>query len=208
MTFTLKDLTTETPQVQSTLLSLLGAITLEHSREKVPDPKLLVIIIITRRRRRHLLGLELHVPRTVVYPMEIADLMSLVKSGQQHTLLVEHEQVGAEIARLSAGWAKNPYSYEETLQLESNVARWVPIAQSAALSSHKYILEDGPELPKVPGPNAEEGGKILEGMYVNRSTSLEELKIIEGREGGQVSAAVVRSGPAGIVSKDPRILPT
>jgi hypothetical protein len=40
--------------------------------------------------------------------------------------------------------------------------------------------------------------------------SLHESKITggSGRAGGQVSAAGVRPGPAGIVSKDPLVVPT
>jgi hypothetical protein len=76
--------------------------------------------------------------------------------------------------------------------------------------SHLYTLKDGSELPKVPRRHAEEGGEVLEGMYSNGCMSMEESKISgqSGRARGHVSAAVVGSGPAGIVSKDPRIMPT
>jgi hypothetical protein len=46
------------------------------------------------------------------------------------------------------------------------------------LSSQPYILEDGPELPKVPGSHAEEGGEALEGMYTDGCTSIEESWIV------------------------------
>jgi hypothetical protein len=52
------------------LMALLGALTWEQAREKAPDPKLLAL-------------------RTVIYPMEIADLMTSVKAEQQHTLLAD-----------------------------------------------------------------------------------------------------------------------
>jgi hypothetical protein len=75
--------------------------------------------------------------------------------------------------------------------------------------AHTHVLDDGPELPKSSSPHAEEGGEVLEGMYAQGSMTMEEEKIRRrsGRAWGQVSAAGVRSGPAGIVSKDPRIVP-
>jgi hypothetical protein len=78
------------------------------------------------------------------------------------------------------------------------------------MGSHPYILEDRPELPKVPRPHVEEGGEVLEGMYANGYTSMEESRIPanSGKAEGHVSAAVVWSGPAGIVAKDPRTVPT
>jgi hypothetical protein len=66
-------------------------------------------------------------------------------------------------------------------------------AQNAALGVHTCILEDGPK----------EGGEVLEGMYTQGWTTIEESRI-RGRSGmadSQVSAAEMRSGPAGIVSK-------
>jgi hypothetical protein len=73
-----------------------------------------------------------------------------------------------------------------------------------------YILEDGLELLKSSGPHAEEGGEVLEGMYAQGCTTIEESRVRgrSGRAGGQVSTAEIRSGPAGIVSEDPRIGPT
>jgi hypothetical protein len=44
------------------------------------------------------------------------------------------------------------------LLLSLLLASWILFAQTAALSAHAYILEDGTELPKSSGPHAEEGG--------------------------------------------------
>jgi hypothetical protein len=55
--------------------------------------------------------------------------------------------------------------------------RQMTIAQNAALSAYTYILEDGPELPKSSGPHAEVGGEVLEGMYVQGCTSIEESRL-------------------------------
>jgi hypothetical protein len=84
------------------------------------------------------------------------------------------------------------------------------LAQTAALDSHPYILEDGRQLPKVSGSHADGGEEVLGGMYAEGCRSIEESRITEqsGSTGRQVSAARVRSGPAGIVSKEPRIVPT
>jgi hypothetical protein len=90
------------------------------------------------------------------------------------------------------------------------VAKWILFAQNAALDSNTYIFEDGPELSKSSRPHGDEGGEVLEGMYRQGCTTIEESRIRgqPGRAGGQVSASETRSGPAGIVSKDPRIVPT
>jgi hypothetical protein len=88
--------------------------------------------------------------------MEIAGIMELVKIGRQHTLPGQLQR-GAETAALRGTLAQNIdlklHNYEETLIIDSSVAQWIQFAQNAALGSHPYILEDGPELPKVPGPH-------------------------------------------------------
>jgi hypothetical protein len=106
--------------------------------------------------------------------------MEADKVGRQNWPPAELEQIGSEITGLCAAWARNIelklFRYEEELRLDSIVAQWISIAQNAALSSHTYILEDGPELPKVPGPRADEGGKVLKGcrpMAARRSMSRE-----------------------------------
>jgi hypothetical protein len=90
--------------------------------------------------------------------MEIADIMDLIKIGRQITL-IKNGDCGA--------WARNIdfklHSYRQALQSDSSVAQWISLAQNVALSSHPYTLEDGPELPKVPGRHAEEGREVLEG---------------------------------------------
>jgi hypothetical protein len=86
------------------------------------------------------------------------------------------------------------------------VGKWIQLAQTSALGSYPYVLEDRPEIHKVSGPHAEEGSEILERMYAEVCTSLRDAKF-SGMAGGQVSGAEVRSGPGGIVSKDPWIVP-
>jgi hypothetical protein len=58
-----------------------------------------------------------------------------------------------------------------------------------------YILEDGPTLPEAPGTHEYEGGEVLEGMYAEGCTSLEESRIHGQlrRAGGQISVSVARS---------------
>jgi hypothetical protein len=53
---------------------------------------------------------------------------------------------------------------KEALKAYPAVTQGIQFAQIAALGSHLYILENGPELPRVPGPHAEDGGGVLEGM--------------------------------------------
>jgi hypothetical protein len=65
------------------------------------------------------------------------------------------------------------YKYEEALRVDPAVAQWIMFAQNAALGPHHYILEDGPELPKVSGPHANEVGEVLERMYADDCISME-----------------------------------
>jgi hypothetical protein len=69
------------------------------------------------------------------------------------------------------------------------------------------ILEDGPELSKVPGPHAEEGNEIFKGMYTQGCSSLCDSEI-SGREGGLDTVSGISTDPAGFVSKDTRMVPT
>jgi hypothetical protein len=103
----------------------------------------------------------------------------------------------------TGNWAHNAelklYNYEEALRADPAVAQWILFAQNATLCLHPYILEDWPELPKVPGPHADAGGEVLEGIVAHGCTSPCDAKI-SGWAEGQVSASWVRPGPAGIVS--------
>jgi hypothetical protein len=56
--------------------------------------------------------------------------------------------------------------------------------------------------------DADEGEEVLEGMCADGGMSLRDARINSGRAGGQVSTVGVRSGPGGIVSKDPRTVST
>jgi hypothetical protein len=146
--------------------------------------------------------------------------MRVVKSGRHHILPPDYEQTGEATAEMCAVRASRArlklFDYEEALQVDPSVDKLIQLAQIAARGSNPYVLEDGPELLKVPGQHAEVGGEVLEGMCADRCTNVEESRIsgrsgmagMAGRAGGQVSAARVRSGPAGIISKDPRIGPT
>jgi hypothetical protein len=77
-------------------------------------------------------------------------------------------------------------SYEEALATVPIVASWISFAQNTALGSHTYILEDGPWLIAVSGTHADEGGEILEGIYAQGFTSIEDSRIRgrSGRAGG------------------------
>jgi hypothetical protein len=54
---------------------------------------------------------------------------------------------------------------------------WIQFAENAAVGSHTYILEDGPELAKSSGPHAEDRGEILEGMYAQGWMTIEDSRI-------------------------------
>jgi hypothetical protein len=86
------------------------------------------------------------------------------------------------------------------------VASWESLAHNAALGEHTGICVDIPVIPREPGPHAEGGGGALENMHAHGCTLADSN--ISGRAGGQDSVSGVRSGPAGIASKDPRTGPT
>jgi hypothetical protein len=67
------------------------------------------------------------------------------------------------------------------------------------------ILEDGPELPKVPGPHADVRGMVLLNMDTEICASLRDSRIHQGRAGGLDTVSGTSPDPAGIVSKDPRV---
>jgi hypothetical protein len=113
--------------------------------------------------------------------MEVADLIDKIRTG--HSNLITDDFAGAcrNIAVLMSSLERNidfkMPSYEEALAADPIVAAWILFAQNAALSAHKYVLEDGPELPKSPDPRAEEGGEVLEGMYAQGCMPIEESRI-------------------------------
>jgi hypothetical protein len=90
-------------------------------------------------------------------------------------------------------------SDDEIRQAEPMVDSWTSLAQNAALSAHTLILEDRPELPKVPGRHAEEGREILEGMFIEGCASLAWLRIHQGRARGLGTVSRTSPNPAGIV---------
>jgi hypothetical protein len=70
-----------------------------------------------------------------------------------------------------------PYNDEEALSVDHSGAKWIQLAQAAALGSDLYILEDGSEFPKVSGAHADPGGGLLEGMYTEGCASIEQSGI-------------------------------
>jgi hypothetical protein len=99
--------------------------------------------------------------------MEAAEFMDPVKTWKHHTLPSDCEQISMAMAGVCAARASHAelrlYNDEEALKVDLSADKLKQLAQVAALGSHAYVLEDGPELPKVSGPHAEEGGEILTG---------------------------------------------
>jgi hypothetical protein len=177
------------------ICGLLTALGWEHPSEKDPD---------------HVLW----APRTIIYPVDTADLIPKIRTGHSNLIPDDRAGVRGDIGVLISAWERNVdfkmFSHEEALATDPIIASWILFAQNGALGAHTYILEDGPELPKSSGPGAPEGGEVLEGMSAQGCTTIEESRIHgrSERAGGHVSAAGGRSGPAGIVSNDHRIVPT
>jgi hypothetical protein len=102
-------------------------------------------------------------------------------------------------------------TYEEELATDPIVASWISFAQNGALGSHTYILEDRPWLLAVSGPYADEGGEILEGMYAQGCTSIEDSRIRgrSGRAGGlDTGSRVGPTSSALAMSTQRQYLPT
>jgi hypothetical protein len=70
-----------------------------------------------------------------------------------------------EIAGLISGWAQSvPFallSCDKAWQSEVMVDSWIILARNAALSAHTMILEDNPELPKVPAHTLKKEARCL-----------------------------------------------
>jgi hypothetical protein len=84
-------------------------------------------------------------------------------------------------------------------------------AQNAAPGSHTDILEDGPWLIAVSGPHTDEGGEILEGMYAQGCTTIEDSRIRggSGRAGGLDTGSGVESASSALAMPTQRqCLPT
>jgi hypothetical protein len=129
-------------------------------------------------------------------------------------LPVEFEEIGGTISALCGGWARpielNLFSYEEALKVGSVAAPWIQFAKHAALGSHPYVQEDGPELPQTGEPHAVVGVEVLEGMLTDGCTSIEDSRVLANsrRAGGLGAVSGASPNPVGIVSKDPRVVPT
>jgi hypothetical protein len=127
--------------------------------------------------------------------MEVADLMDMIKTGHTNLIPDDLMEVCGDIAILTSAWesniALNLMSYEEALATDPIAASWISFAQKAALSSHTYIVEDGPWLMGVSGPRVEEGGEILEGMCGQGCTTIENSRLC----GGSGRAEGLDTGP-------------
>jgi hypothetical protein len=185
-------------KIQTAICALHAALGLEHPQERDPDT-----------------GKVFWAPRTIIYPMEIADLMDMIKTG--HTNFVSDNLAGVcgDIVILTSAWESNIalklMSYEEALATDPIIASWISFAQNAALGSHTYILEDGPRLIAVSGPHADEGGGILEGMHPQGCISIENSRIRgrSGRAGGLDRGSGVGSTSSALgLSTQRQCLPT
>jgi hypothetical protein len=121
----------------------------------------------------------------IIYPEEAERVVDKVQTGKWHALPPEMELIGQEIASLSDWWSRNVrvsmLSYEEARRLDPRVDSWMLLAESAALSAHGFICEDGRELPREEGQEAaQEGRKVFflgGGMYAPGCKSLDQARI-------------------------------
>jgi hypothetical protein len=113
----------EVPDQYVAVAALSGPLAWEHSREKASASM---------------------APRTFIYPMEAAQFMELVRTGKQHILPVEYEQIGMVTASVRTARASYPeirlHNYEEEVQVDPLVAKWVSFAQDRSRGLHTPIL--------------------------------------------------------------------
>jgi hypothetical protein len=166
MTLTCKE-SPELSEEQAALAGLLAALTWEHAREKAPDP-------------------IQWAPRTIIYAKEAERVLGAVRTGLCHTLHPSVEPVGAEIAALCSGWARNVTFAQagRATRHGSSTRMWTAddSPQNAALGAHTLIPEDAPELLKVPGPHTEDGGQILDGSSDKTAHRYATRRFQEGQE--------------------------
>jgi hypothetical protein len=112
--------------------------------------------------------------------------MDAVKAGRWNMFPVEQELMGQDIAAQKARRGrKGPLvciGYDEAHRSIPGLGQWIKLAENAALLAHAYILEDGSILPKEQLPHAQKGGNVLEGMYAQGCTTLDQA-MIKGRAG-------------------------
>jgi hypothetical protein len=162
---------------QTTICGLLAALRWEHPREKDPDP-------------------TFWAPWTIIYPMEIAELIGKIRNGQSNLISDDLEGVCRNIAVMIKAWERNVdfkmFSHEEALATDPIVASWILLAKNGALGAHTYILEDRPELPKSSGPDADEGANSWKGRTHDRRLT-DKRTIRKGRRPSFRSGGTIRS---------------
>jgi hypothetical protein len=83
----------------------------------------------------------------VIYPNEIDEFVEAVKTGRHHTLFIEAERVGTEIATLCCGWERSVdfkvIIHEEARQEEPLADSWILPAQNASIGVHSLVTENG-----------------------------------------------------------------
>jgi hypothetical protein len=72
------------------------------------------------------------------------------------------------------------FSYDEARAPSSMWAGefhgWMVLAQNSDSGAYPLVLEDGPEIPEAPGPHAEEGGQVLQGVYADGCPSIMDAR--------------------------------
>jgi hypothetical protein len=126
----------EMTKEQTALAGLLAALAWEQTNAKMADSVQLA-------------------PGTITYPEEAERVLNAVKAGRWHTLPPEIELIGAQITNLCDSWERNVtfamLSYDKARQLDPTVDSWILPAENTAKSTHPFISEDNPELPKETG---------------------------------------------------------
>jgi hypothetical protein len=97
---------------------------------------------LTKEQRKYLDPVIL-VPQTMICPLEVADLIHRIRTGQSNLIPDDLAEVCRNAAVLINAWEQNVdfkmFSDEEELTTDSIVAQWISLAQNAALRTHTYI---------------------------------------------------------------------
>jgi hypothetical protein len=112
---------------------------------------------------------ELPVPASSDPHWGVSEGLSKNSRGCSHI----HDGLAAvcgDIPSMISAWERNVdvkmYSHEGALATDHIVASLILFAQNALPGAHTYAVKDATEPPKSSGPGAEEGGEVLEMMYV------------------------------------------
>jgi hypothetical protein len=107
-----------------------------------------------------------------------------MEAGRWNTVPLDQDLTGQEIAIQKAERERKVafvcLSCDEAWRSIPGAGQWMTLTENAAPLAHTYVPEVSQVLPKEPGPHAQEGRDILEGMYAPGCTMVDQARIPGG----------------------------